>query len=171
MQISKLPIPADSLIMNYSVNSDYTDSFQTNIYSCQKFNIQDCLKFLFSFWPWWVVILMKLRNFLVIPLGLKNEENAPGVIVLKNMTVGENFSFFKIIELNESEIILYDSDRHLNCWLSFQIIGNNSSVIFNLSTVVRFNNRLGRFYFFCIKPFHKLIVRAMLYKIGKQFNN
>ena len=35
-------------------------------------------------------------------------------------------------------------------------------------TVVKFNNRLGRLYFFFIRPFHKVIIRSMLKRVAKR---
>ena len=33
---------------------------------------------------------------------------------------------------------------------------------------VKFNNRLGRLYFFFIRPFHKTIMRSILNRVAKQ---
>ena len=39
---------------------------------------------------------------------------------------------------------------------------------FTITTVVKFNNRLGRLYFFFIRPFHKVIIRSMLKRVAKR---
>jgi hypothetical protein len=35
------------------------------------------------------------------------------------------------------------------------------------TTLVHFNNRWGRAYFFCIKPFHRLIVAGMMSRTAR----
>jgi hypothetical protein len=49
---------------------------------------------------------------------------------------------------------------------------NYSKDAFNFysSTIVHYNNLLGRVYFFFVKPFHKLIIHAMLKMIKTRIN-
>ena len=47
-------------------------------------------------------------------------------------------------------------------------LGCQGGQTFTITTVVKFNNRLGRLYFFFIRPFHKVIIRSMLKRVAKR---
>jgi hypothetical protein len=97
--------------------------------------------------------LMKLRNTIVKPLGLE---------------VGMRFAD-TICEQNAQEIVFGMPDKHLTfhaaLWCGEKESGGQT---FTITTVVKFNNRLGRLYFFFIRPFHKVIIRSMLKRVAKR---
>ena len=76
-------------------------------------------------------------------------------------------SGFRILDKTDNEIIFGKVDKHLNFRSSFLINNNSKDSVkkINLSTVVKFNNMLGRLYFIPVKPFHKLIMRTILIRI------
>lgn len=71
----------------------------------------------------------------------------------------------------QNEVILGEDDKHLNFRVSLFLERQpNETTNKNLtvSTTVEFNNWLGRLYFLSVRPFHKLIVPAMLKGIIKE---
>ena len=93
-------------------------------------------------------MMLKLRDALVKPLGLKT---------------GASFRDH-IIERNDEEIVIGVLDRHLNFWVSvYSSLPDNGRQTVSVRTVVSFNNLFGRLYFVGIWVFHKLIV-SMLFK-------
>lgn len=95
----------------------------------------------------------KLRNTIVKPLGLE---------------VGMRFAD-TICEQNAQEVVFGMPDKHLtfhaSLWCGEKEPGGQT---FTITTVVKFNNRLGRLYFFFIRPFHKVIIRSMLKRVAKR---
>lgn len=94
--------------------------------------------------PGWISGLMRLRNLLVSPFGLKTE-----------VTGTDQIGIFPVIVRTKDEMILGIDDAHLDFRIS--ILTQGGQIYF--STWVRTNNRFGRMYLCVIMPFHKLIVR------------
>ena len=71
--------------------------------------------------------------------------------------------------VNAQEIVFGMPDKHLTfhaaLWCGEKESGGQT---FTITTVVKFNNRLGRLYFFFIRPFHKVIIRSMLKRVAKR---
>ena len=145
-------IPQDSLIAGY-LPADYCDSFSRNVVSEKAITSDEFFDMAFNHSPGWVNGLMKLRNAIVKPLGLE---------------VGMRFAD-TICEQNAQEIVFGMPDKHLTfyaaLWCGEKEPGGQT---FTITTVVKFNNRLGRLYFFFIRPFHKVIIRSMLKRVAKR---
>lgn len=105
--------------------------------------------------PSWVMFLMRAREWIFVkPFGLK-----PSAARLAQ-TSGR--IPMPVLQRSENEIILGENDAHLNFRVSvLRKRGEGVDEIY-LTTVVRFNNRLGRAYFAIIKPVHKHVVKSML---------
>ena len=103
--------------------------------------------------PPWVVALMKLRNALMKPLGLKGEKS-----------LGE----YLLTESDSVETVS-KKDRHLNLLVVSRSEENNDgNQKISFSTNVCFNNGMGRFYFALIKPFHTFICKKMLKRVVRK---
>lgn len=103
--------------------------------------------------PPWVVALMKLRNALMKPLGLKGEKS-----------LGEY-----LLTESDSVATVSKKDRHLNLLVVFRSEENNDgNQKISFSTNVCFNNGMGRFYFALIKPFHTFICKKMLKRVVRR---
>ena len=71
-------------------------------------------------------------------------------------------------------MILGEDDKHLNFRVSLFIDHRNDEEANKkliISTTIKFNNWFGRLYFLPVRPFHKLIVVAMLKKIIQRVEN
>jgi len=53
-----------------------------------------------------------------------------------------------------------EEDRHLVFRTSVLVTGIFDASFVHVTTIVRFNNIWGRFYFLPVKPFHRLIVES-----------
>ena len=123
--------------------------------------------------PQFVETLMGLRNKMVKVAGLKTGEDQPSTRAeaLNQFTgkPGEYLGLFKIYEHTDTEIILGEDDKHLDFRLSLLLTPSDSrSQKLSMTTVVTYNNWMGPLYFTVVKPFHKVIAKAMLKAIVKE---
>ncbi|MCB0368515.1 MAG: DUF2867 domain-containing protein [Bdellovibrionales bacterium] len=149
--------------MNEFVRSDYEDVYSIK---CSNLNsIVDILKVFFSYTPKFVKILMEVRNILVSSLGIKSVRPNK-YIVSSKIKAGSSIGLFEIVSLTSNSAVIGIDDSHLN----FRIILTTQESVITCKTQVEFNNRLGRMYFFFIKPFHKFIVPSMLKSLKRHLN-
>lgn len=139
-------IPSESAIAEGFGHVDYFDVYQIKQTTTKSAEVlsREIMKM-----PKWVDLLMKLRNTIVGVLGLKTD--------LKGQ---ETETIFTLIENRKNEIIMGEDDAHLNFRAS--VLNNAIEGTVSLITVVHFNNKWGRFYFFPVKPFHKVILKSLL---------
>jgi hypothetical protein len=81
-----------------------------------------------------------------------------------------------VLEQNEREAVVGEDDKHLDFRVSIHLEplpGSSApyAYAFTLSTIVIFHNRAGRLYFSMVKPFHRLIVPAVMRGIAKRLGN
>lgn len=134
---------------------DYTDMFEASVRVGRRICAEELAKMFFALPPW-VVALMKLRNALMKPLGLKGEKIARGVFV---DGIGRVATVSK-------------KDRHQNLLVVFRSEENNDgNQKISFSTNVCFNNGMGRFYFALIKPFHTFICKKMLKRVVRKLES
>ena len=128
---------------------DYSDRITGK--AVHETDVDTLFHLMFEDFPGPVRFLLKLRDTLVKPLGLK-----------------VNTSFRDhIIERNDNEIIVGMDDRHLGFWVSIFV---SDTCDLEVHTVVRFHNCLGRIYFAGIWCFHKLIVAGVFRRALKRIN-
>lgn len=161
-KVIKTSLPNDSIITNFIKKVDYEDCYSFTI-SNNNNSIRELYISIFSSAPKWVEGLMKFRNSIVRVFGLKTEmkknENT-------NFQVGEKVGVFEIYAIQESEIIAGDDDKHLNFRVSIHRLVEKETTVC-VSTLVEYNNWFGKFYFFIVKPFHKIVVKSLIRKASK----
>jgi hypothetical protein len=59
-------------------------------------------------------------------------------------------------------------DAHLDFWVVVDVAPDGGRQKVTATTFVRTRNRLGRLYLAAVKPFHRLIVPAMLAQVGRR---
>ncbi len=161
MKIKKSIIPTNSLCRNY-LPADYTDVFACKVQPTKEFTPDDIMVGFWTDFPGWVNALFKLRNFLVKFVGLKGSDNDN----LKEFetcirTSGSN-ELASIPAKSDDETVLLLTDKHLSAYMSVFIEKNKDHKRISAITLVHFKNKLGRVYFFFIRPFHGLIVKSLL---------
>ena len=125
---------------------NYTDNFSDIIHTARFINAAELSGLFFSA-PKWITILMKFRNVVVRPLGLKKEKDFSDLVHIES----------------ENIATVCKNDKHLNLEIVFitESMERDSQRI-SVSTKVRFHNSLGKCYFAIIKPFHNLICKTLL---------
>ncbi|MCK8522939.1 DUF2867 domain-containing protein [Aquimarina sp. D1M17] len=169
MKVFKTTLPENSIL--FGTAFDYADSYKSNFSSSEVITQKELGKAFFLSAPKWVGALMTLRNTIVSVFGLKT-----GGSITKRNLQNEDFDFkkgqsvgiFKIYDKNENEIIMGEDDSHLDFRVSLLLQPQNDQKALTISTLVTFNNWLGKLYFLPVKPFHKIIVRNMLKRTLKE---
>ncbi|MCG3267261.1 DUF2867 domain-containing protein [Yoonia sp. I 8.24] len=101
--------------------------------------------------PGWAGALLRLRNIIVKPLGLKTETSPVG-----------SGAIFPIHVDTADEMIIGTDDHHLN----FRIAILRKDGMIHMATWVHRNNLMGRIYLAVVMPFHILIVRGAMRRIA-----
>ncbi|MBK8807929.1 MAG: DUF2867 domain-containing protein [Bacteroidales bacterium] len=143
------------------------------IYGITKRNstIDDALADFFSIDISWVNSLLKIRNILMKPFGLKGTNSEDTLqFFSKPFIPGEKAGFFTVKSRTTNEIVLYEADAHLNFYIYNTLLpANDGSYTYYCSTVVHYNNVFGKIYFFFVKPFHIIILKLMQKKAQRLF--
>lgn len=145
----------DKLINKYHP-ANYEDCFRQTLIGQERMKPRDLFNLVFIHYPKPALYLLKFRDMLVKPLGLKT---------------GGGFADM-IIEENETELVIGKQDKHLNFYVVLECecpSGNKQNV--SISTLVNYNNGLGRIYFFVIRLFHILIVKNLVKRAVRIWSN
>jgi len=140
-------IPSHSRLRDYASKVDYCDSLSE--YKQTTEDIITITKSLFQL-PGWAFVLLRIRNALVKPLGLKTTKD-------EDLNPGNDLPFPELASFS-NELIMHATDKHLNFWLS--VLKTETSII--ITTAIEYKILFGRFYFYLIKPFHILIIKSIL---------
>lgn len=119
--------------------------------------------------PRWIDFLMNVRNKIVARIGLKDMGPLSGVSPNKaaaDYCVGDQAGIFKLIESNDREAILGETDKHLDVRVSVVKLLRQNRTIVSVSTVVHVHNLLGRIYMFFVTPAHRIIAPATVSKLA-----
>jgi Protein of unknown function (DUF2867) len=109
--------------------------------------------------PGWITWLMAARNLAAKPFGLKTELDRTG---RPDKTIG----WFPVLDQSASEVVLGLDDRHLDFRILIEVkeLGTGKQEV-TASTAVKTHNLIGRVYLAIVKPFHRIIVPAMLAQV------
>ncbi|MEG0925144.1 DUF2867 domain-containing protein [Chryseobacterium sp.] len=168
MNINKIELPEKSVLSKEKENFDYIDSFEGKLADTDRtINISDVGKAFFASSPKWGKKMFAFRNKVVSLFGLKTGTEKDTVKAPENFTyeVGERVGLFKIFGKTSNEIVLGEDDKHLDFRVSLLFdknIDQKEANFLTISTTVKYHNWLGILYFLPVRPFHKLIVPAML---------
>jgi hypothetical protein len=161
--IEKVAIPKDSEISKDLKGSYYSDSYSFHTKPENRISLQVWLNHASNI-PAWVNFLMATRNRMVSILGLKNigqigdlDPHKP----ISDYKVGDRVGIFNLLFLSDKEVILGDSDKHLDVKVSIHKVNIESDEV-SISTVVHVHNMLGKLYMLFVKPMHKLIVPSSI---------
>ena len=154
-------VPDSSIILKDFGKTDYCDSCQTAKITDE--NVDKITTGIFNL-PEWVHFLMNLRNSLVSFIGLKTGDKN-NVHIAGFYPVGSKAVYFTVTDRSDSEIIMEENDTHLKFRVSVMAIKKNGITTIYLTTIVKFNNRLGRIYFFIVKPFHRIIIQTLVKRV------
>jgi len=108
--------------------------------------------------PRWIDRLMKLRNLVVAPLGLKTPTHTKTI-------VADSIGPFPVISATPQRLVAGFDDKHLDFRVIVDVTGSVPSRQVTATTLVMTHNLLGRAYLATIMPFHRIIVPAMLRQV------
>ena len=109
--------------------------------------------------PRWIGALLALRNFLVAPFGLKTSApDEPGA----RDTIG----IFPVVDQTPDRLVAGFNDKHLDFRLVVDVASAGHTQRITATTLVLTHNLLGRTYLAMIRPFHRLVVPAMLRQVA-----
>lgn len=133
-------IPTNSLIEKY-LPADYVDSYSREIVCNQKITPEKFRNLAFNQLPKWIDWLMNLRNAIVKSLRLDTKSRFTNMVSDKN-------EHEEIFGVPDSHL-----DFHVSMWCSEY---KNGKQELKITTIVKYNNRLGRMYFSLLDHFTKL---------------
>lgn len=151
-------VPKKCLILNNFGIPDYQDVY---LISRKTDESVDCITTKIFSASGFSDSLMKIRDLMAGAFGLKTSKDVKRNLSIR-YEVGEKAVLFTVINRNENEIVMEETDKHLNFRTSVYIDRNSPNSHIYLSTLVKFNNLWGRLYFIPVKPFHKLIIKSLL---------
>ena len=129
---------------------DYSDSFFIEVTE-NHLSPKDIILKTFAHNPVWLRILYKIRACFVKPFGIATE-----AIESKGL----------IIEEDNQEAIMRKDDKHLLFYVDVFITPlTTGKQLIEATTLVKYHNWIGKAYFFCIKPFHRIIVPLVLKQV------
>ena len=115
--------------------------------------------------PRWIDALLKLRNLLVAPFGLKTSgkgEHPPR----------ETIGLFPILTETPQRLVAGFDDKHLEFRVVVDVAVSGPDAEagqrVTATTLVKTHNRFGQVYLAIIMPFHRVIVPALLRRVAVQ---
>ncbi|MCC2546755.1 DUF2867 domain-containing protein [Hymenobacter sp. BT175] len=154
--VTASPLPVNSALRLAHPRAGYVDAYRVK---CSGVDSAEAAgRQLFGSSPAWVGALMRLRDTLVRPFGLRtypaDKAVLPSAALLPNAIVGP----FRVYSVSQQEVVLGQNDRHLDFRVSVLVEGTEVVV----STAVWFHNWFGTLYFALVRLFHHLVVPALL---------
>ena len=159
-----MTIPKHSKLYDYAQGSYFADSFSREIPYMDQTAFDVYLE-IAKQTPRWVSFLMEMRNRIVSLLGLKHLgrlQDATFEADVNSIKEGERIGIFTLVSNEEHEIVLEDSDKHLDVRVSFLLDVKGDNVTVHATTVVHVHNLFGKAYMLVVAPIHKVIVPSSL---------
>ncbi|AWL92530.1 MULTISPECIES: DUF2867 domain-containing protein [Bradyrhizobium] len=134
--------------------AQFVDAFRVEI-GAATVNAREACTRMVLHGPRWIDVLLRLRNILVTPFGLKTSgEGAPAPHGL--------IGLFPVVDETPERLVAGFDDYHLDFRIVVDVAGDAAGRQVTSTTLVRTHNLLGRTYLTLIMPFHKLVVRSMM---------
>ncbi len=164
-----MAIPKHSQLFEYSKGAYFCDSYSRVIPYDNQTPIEIYLQ-IAKQTPSWVSFLMETRNRIVSMFGLKHLgrfQDAGSKDESFEVKVGERIGIFTLLSNSDTEIVLEDSDKHLDVRVSFLLDVEGDHLTVHATTVVHVHNGFGKAYMFVVAPIHKIIVPSSLKSLDK----
>lgn len=161
----KSKIPANSLAEKY-LPADYSEAYEMIVEKNSQLTPDNLLIAFWTDFPAWVRRLFSLRDILVKPFGLKGADDNYSTFQQKfteMVRTGGSYQVMSLSAKSENETVMQLTDKHLTTELSCHTenaVENKLKI--SIITIVHYHNALGKIYFAVIKPFHIIIVKAIM---------
>ncbi len=171
--VSLCPVPAGSALQARLKTSCFHDSYQVQLPDDGSSPMALYLRAV-GRTPGWIDFLMRMRNRMVAPFGIKDLGTLSGVDgqrCASSYRVGDRAGIFRVHALGDGEVVLGDSDRHLDVQVSLMKLPRpegvpSGTLTVALSTVVHVHNALGRLYMMGVTPAHRVIAPAVAARLA-----
>jgi hypothetical protein len=151
-------------LKQYFENADFTDIKIVK----GKTSLRSFIAAMLSYYPWWVVLLYRIRELLVRILGLVKHgapEELPHIYPEDvSFIPGTKATFFIVRHANEDSYWFSETpdDKHLRAYLGVIAEPLESGYKrFHVITIVHYKHWTGPVYFNLIRPFHHIVVSQM----------
>ena len=156
MTVREATPPADSGAL--LAGAQFADAFSLDI-GGPALTARNAAERMFVRPPRWTRTLLALRNLLVAPFGLKTSGARDGA---GHGMVG----IFPVVAESPDRLVAGFNDHHLDFRVIVDVARAADIQRVTATTLVLTHNRLGRTYLAIIRPFHRLIVPAMLRQVS-----
>jgi hypothetical protein len=160
--VQQADLPSASRLSSSYSQADFADAFSVDLPEAACHDAEALARHIFSQPAGWVSTLLRLRDILVRPFGLKRAVDLQA-------TGGDRINIFRVFERYDGEIVLGEDDTHLDFRVSLlvQPASPGRPCRLTVTTLVFYNRLLGRAYIALIAPFHRVVVRASLDRAQK----
>lgn len=149
-----VPLPDPAL-----ENADWADAFQLEVPK-QFETARAAAEATFQNFPGWTKPLLRLRNWVVQPLGLKTADR---------VSTRDTLSFFPVLSETQSRVVGGFDDSHLDFRVVVDLAPSGTECQrIKLTTLIRRHNPIGKAYLLAVTPFHRAIIRGTLERMAKQ---
>lgn len=157
-KIEQSDLPPASQLRGLYGRADFADAFSVNLPEGACHDAEALSRHVFAGQPAWIGMLLRFRDILVRPFGLKT------TVDLKEKG-GDRISLFRVFERYDDEIVLGEDDTHLDFRVSVLVQpSSHGRSRLTATTLVFYNRPLGRAYITVIAPFHRVVVRTSLHR-------
>ena len=167
VKIEAVPLPDGSLVKEAFSQINYADAYRAKLPENRPHDLTSVISSFTGAPPPWLGRLMQFRNFLSRLLGLEPKTRRLRSSQGLNLEPGARLGLFKIFQKTANEILMGEDDTHLNYRVSILLQPEQAACWATISTIVHYNNWRGRLYFIPVRPFHRLVVTAMLKNMVK----
>ena len=164
--VNAVPVPPGGLAASALPRLDYSDAYAIEVPPAMAARALAAATFASA--PPWVVALMAVRHVVVAPLGLVGTGRSLDRATRAANGTGERVGVFPVLAEAPDELLLGLNDRHLSFRVSVRILDDAGGRRGVVSTFVQLHNALGHVYFGVVKPFHRLVVPAMLRRAARR---
>lgn len=164
VSITAIRVPVASDIGKQLQGADFFDAYEMPLEHAGRSALEIYLGVI-SKTPAWVNFLMAARNRVAGLFGLKDLGHLGDLQKNKAASeyrIGDRIGIFTLLSNADNEVIMGDSDKHLDVKVSICKLVQDGKESVATTTVVHIHNLLGRVYMLFVVPFHKLIVPAVL---------
>jgi hypothetical protein len=137
--------------------AQFIDSFRI-VVDEQPLDARTVAERMFARSPPWVEVLLRLRNLMVMPFGLKTSGAEKG-------RARDMIGLFPVISETPERLVAGFNDKHLDFRVVVDVMAAGTARQVTATTLVLTHNPLGRTYLAIITPFHRLIVPALLRQV------
>lgn len=159
--VRTVALPLESTLADSFASAHLADAFAVTLPAGSPAAIEPLARAVLGDPAWWLRGLLKLRDLLVAPFGVKSSQQLRAEMQTRGRP---HIDFFAVLASSAHELVVGEKDRHLDFKASLLVrpLPHGAGREMVATTVVHCNNRFGHVYLFLIGPFHRLVVRSNL---------